>query len=188
MKFKTLILFFCFCFLASCTSTNNKNEIKKNDIVSNKEENIISWNSGTYIETQDFKQCISLVFDEYKNYLSINFSKNKNKNKNNITIQFKSFLDINNKGYILADIIYLNNNLKIKEQRVKMKKYKDINNIFYLNSNNTTESSIKNIINDISKYKKLKFIIYDKNWVTYEYNFSLSKSKESIHKNAKKCL
>lgn len=184
------ILFLFLFFICSCSTTENINKSNTLNIEkeSNSNKKSISWNSGTYIETKEVKQCISIVTDEYKNYLSVNFSKRKKDNKKKITIQLKSNVEIKNNGNIIVDIIYYSKNKKANEQRIRMSKYKDNNNVFYLNSINTTESSLNNITRDISKYQNVKFKIYDKNWVSYEYNFSLKNSKENIHENAKKCL
>lgn len=148
----------------------------------------IAWINDYYLKTNNENICSSSIKDESGNKFSVVlFNSIYNKN---IEIQLNPnliLLERENEG-LITDIVIENTLLKTKyKTRVRLKKKSNAINVFVLNSENTTQKTFEEILNSLMKMATLNIKVFDKNWVEYDFSFSLNKSNETIVKSTYLC-
>jgi hypothetical protein len=188
---KNIVLIFISFLIFSCGSTSERSSyVKKTNEKIEKRQDKEKWKMGTFISTDTEMRCTALVHNKVFDYLAVSFKKDKRNFRSNITIQVKTSIPIENDGTVTADFSFYKRN-KTKHSvdiRTKMVSYLGKDNLFYLNSNNTTLDTFVSILDYIKEYQTVKIDIFDNKWIEHNYKFSLVESSNVVKEVGNKCL
>jgi hypothetical protein len=147
------------------------------------------WQDGIIMDTgYQTKRCTAGVFNNDGAFFTFNMLKNENENRK-LFFEFRSSVDIENKGYIIADFDFYNSKqTKREDLRLRLSPESESDNrLFILDSSVNTTYAIEKLINMLSKYQYFYINTFDKNWVEFPFKFSLSGSGEEIKELLKEC-
>lgn len=134
------------------------------------------------------KRCTAGVFNNDGAFFTFNILKN-DKGDRKLFFEFRSSVDIANKGTLVADFDFYNSKkTKVDDLRLRLKPDTDSNNrLFILDNSVNTTYAIEKMINMLSNYQYFYIKTFDKKWVEYPFKFSLIKSSNEIEKILEEC-
>lgn len=147
------------------------------------------WQEGIIMDNgNDTKRCTAGVFNNDGAFFTFNMLKNADQSRK-LFFEFRSSVDITNKGFIVADFDFYNDkNTKRDDLRLRLIPESEENNrLFILDTSVNTTYAIEKMINMLSKYQYFYIKTFDKNWVEYPFKFSLLNSSQEIDKLLKEC-
>jgi hypothetical protein len=165
---KTMLLL---CLLAFNAGAQNKNY----------------WKDGITMQNDVGKRCTAGVFNSDGAFFTFNVQNHSDKKE--IFFEFKSSVDISNKGEIIADLDFYNlKKSKREDIRIKLKPYsKNDKRLFMLDTSVNTLYSIERMLDLMEKYQYFYMKTFDKQWVEYPFKFSLVGSGKQIKIVKKQC-
>ena len=147
------------------------------------------WQEGIVMDSGNTgKRCTAGVFNNDGAFFTFNILKNDLGDKK-LFFEFRSSVDIINKGKIVADFDFYNSkNAKRDDLRLQLKPdFSSNNRLFILDNSVNTTYAIEKMINMLSKYQYFYIKTFDRKWVEYPFKFSLIKSSKEIEKVLKEC-
>lgn len=148
------------------------------------------WQEGIIMDNgYSKKRCTAGVFNNDSAFFTFNILKNEDKNRK-LFFEFRASVDIENKGFIIADFDFYNDK-KIKREDLRLRlipESAENNRLFILDTSVNTTYAIEKMIDMLSKYQYFYIKTFDKTWVEYPFKFSLLNSGKEINGLLKECI
>ena len=141
------------------------------------------WQDSIVIGSDENKRCISGISNEFGAFITLNvIGKNKE-------LEFKSGIDLPNKGRIISDFLFFNNKdersvelkLKLKQATIEDQQY------FVLDESLNKKEDIEKMVTYMKKYHYFYMKVFDKTWNQTLYKFSLVGARDKINQLEEKC-
>lgn len=143
------------------------------------------WQDSIVIGSDDSKRCISGISNEFGAFITLNVLNNKVAKE----LEFKSGIDLPNKGRIISDFLFFNNKdersvelkLKLKQATIEDQQY------FVLDESLNKKEDIEKMVTYMKKYHYFYMKVFDKTWNQTLYKFSLVGARDKINQLEEKC-
>ncbi len=141
------------------------------------------WQDSIVIGSDENKRCISGISNEFGAFITLNvIGKNKE-------LEFKSGIDLPNKGRIISDFLFFNNKdersvelkLKLRQATIDDQQY------FILDETLNKKEDIQQMVTYMKKYHYFYMKVFDKTWNQTLYKFSLVGARDKINQLEEKC-
>lgn len=141
------------------------------------------WEDSIVIGAEDNKRCISGISNEFGAFITLNVIQDAKE------LEFKSGIDLPNKGKIISDFLFFNNKdersveikLKLRQASIDDQQY------FILDEGLNKKEDIENMVSYMKKYHYFYMKVFDKVWNQTLYKFSLVGARDKINKLEKDC-
>lgn len=145
------------------------------------------WKDGIVMNTGEGKRCTAGVFNNDKTFFTFNVQE-KSSGKE-VFFEFKSGIDIENKGQLIADLDFYNFRKQKRESiRLRFSPYSaNDKQLFLLDTSINTIYSIERLLEFMERYQYFYMKTFDKHWVEYPFKFSLVGSSKQIKLAKKEC-
>ncbi len=141
------------------------------------------WQDSIVIGSDENKRCISGISNEFGAFITLNvIGKNKE-------LEFKSGIDLPNKGRIISDFLFFNNKdersvelkLKLRQATIDDQQY------FILDETLNKKEDIQQMVTYMKKYHYFYMKVFDRVWNQTLYKFSLVGARDKINQLEQKC-
>jgi len=145
------------------------------------------WKDGITILNDAGLRCTAGVFNPDGAFFTFNIQTSEN--KKDVFFEFKSSVDIENKGELIADLDFYNSKKSKRDEiRIKLKPYSvNEKKLFILDTSINTAYSMEILLDLMARYKYFYIRTFDKQWVEYPFKFSLIGSEKQISIIKKEC-
>jgi hypothetical protein len=145
------------------------------------------WKDGIVMNNDEGKRCTAGVFNNDKTFFTFNVQDSGDKRE--VFFEFKSGIDIRNKGQLIADLDFYNTKKQKRESiRIRFIPYsKNDKQLFILDTTVNTIYSIERLLDFMEKYHYFYMKTFDKHWVEFPFKFSLTGSTKQINLAKKSC-